>query len=190
MENKRVEFNTSIDEIDIKREQAIEYNKEIAYWELIDDYNDYCNAFEKHKNCVALINKLESDIKDNENEISLLNDKKKCVTVAKDHINKALEYIFFTKERLQLDVENGKYFLISKNVRVTPDKVSTGERNIIALCYFFTQMLDNHNLNDNYMDECFIIIDDPVSSFDVENKVGVSTYLKFQISEIFFIIEI
>lgn len=184
LENKRVEFNTSIDEIDIKREQAIEYNKEIAYWELIDDYNDYCNAFEKHKNCVALINKLESDIKDNENEISLLNDKKKCVTVAKDHINKALEYIFFTKERLQLDVENGKYFLISKNVRVTPDKVSTGERNIIALCYFFTQMLDNHNLNDNYMDECFIIIDDPVSSFDVENKVGVSTYLKFQISEI------
>lgn len=184
LDNKRVEFNSSIDEIDKKREQAIDYNKEIAYWELIDDYNDYCNALEKHENCIALIKKIQSDIKNNENEISLLNDKKKCVTVAKDHINKALEYVFFTKERLQLDVENGKYFLISKNVRVTPDKVSTGERNIIALCYFFTQMLDNHNLNDNYREECFIVIDDPVSSFDVENKVGVITYLKFQISEI------
>lgn len=184
LENKRVEFNASIDEIDKKREQAIEYNKEIAYWELIDDYNDYCNAFEKHENCVALIEKLKLDIKNNENEISLINDKKKRVTVAKDYINKALEYIFFTKERLQLDVENGKYFLISKNVRVTPDKVSTGERNIIALCYFFTQMLDNHNLDDNYREKCFIVIDDPVSSFDVENKVGVSTYLKFKISEI------
>lgn len=108
--------------------------------------------------------------------------------IAKDMINEALSYIFFSNKRLQLDVdaESGKYYLMSNGIKVTPDKVSTGERNIIALCYFFTQMLDNHNSTDNFTDEYFIVIDDPISSFDRENQVGVITYLKYQLSKIFY----
>lgn len=121
-------------------------------------------------------------------KIDNLNNKKKNVVIAKDMINEALSYIFFSNKRLQLDVdaESGKYYLMSNGIKVTPDKVSTGERNIIALCYFFTQMLDNHNSTDNFTDEYFIVIDDPISSFDRENQVGVITYLKYQLSKIFY----
>ena len=47
-------------------------------------------------------------------------------------------------------------------------------------------MLDNHNSTDNFTDEYFIVIDDPISSFDRENQVGVITYLKYQLSKIFY----
>ena len=36
----------------------------------------------------------------------------------------------------EIQYKGGKYYLISNGIKVTPDKVSTGERNIIALCYF------------------------------------------------------
>ena len=50
--------------------------------------------------------------------------------------------------------------------------MSLGERNIIALCYFFTQILSNQDIGKLYQDEELVVIDDPISSFDFENKVG------------------
>ena len=67
---------------------------------------------------------------------------------------------------------------------VRPNKVSLGERNIIALCYFFTEILENQQAKDGYSNKLIIVIDDPVSSFDFENRIGIMSLLKTKISDI------
>ena len=62
--------------------------------------------------------------------------------------------------------------------------MSLGERNIIALCYFFTQILSNQDIGKLYQDEELVVIDDPISSFDFENKVGISSFLRYQTHKI------
>lgn len=186
LEEKRNIYNQQIEEIDQSKKKASDWNREIAYWEFSEDYIEYQEAYNNYQECCRKMTDYITEFNKLKEEIANLNNKKKNVVIAKDMINKALSYVFFSNNRLQLDVgaESGKYYLMSNGIKVTPDKVSTGERNIIALCYFFTQMLDNHNSTDNFTDEYFIVIDDPISSFDRENQVGVITYLKYQLSEI------
>ncbi len=186
LENKRIYYNNEIEKINKSKERASLWNREIAYWELHEEYKEYSEVYRKYNNCCEKINQYKQQICFKETDINMLNNKKKNVDIAKDKINKALAYVFFSNDRLQLDVDanSGKYYLVSNGVKIEPSKVSTGERNIIALCYFFTHILENHNSEDNYKDEYFIVIDDPVSSFDIENKVGVITYLKSQLLKI------
>lgn len=188
LEEKRNIYNQQLEEIDKSKKKASDWNREMAYWEFSRDYAEYKNAYDSYNKCCSKIKEYQEEYNKKKVKIDNLNNKKKNVVIAKDMINEALSYIFFSNKRLQLDVdaENGKYYLMSNGIKVTPDKVSTGERNIIALCYFFTQMLDNHNSTDNFTDEYFIVIDDPISSFDRENQVGVITYLKYQLSKIFY----
>ena len=185
LEEKRNIYNQQLEE---SKKKASDWNREMAYWEFSRDYAEYKNAYDSYNKCCSKIKEYQEEYNKKKVKIDNLNNKKKNVVIAKDMINEALSYIFFSNKRLQLDVdaESGKYYLMSNGIKVTPDKVSTGERNIIALCYFFTQMLDNHNSTDNFTDEYFIVIDDPISSFDRENQVGVITYLKYQLSKIFY----
>lgn len=188
LEEKRNIYNQQLEEIDKSKKKASDWNREMAYWEFSRDYAEYKNAYDSYNKCCSKIKEYQEEYNKKKVKIDNLNNKKKNVVIAKDMINEALSYIFFSNKRLQLDVdaESGKCYLMSNGIKVTPDKVSTGERNIIALCYFFTQMLDNHNSTDNFTDEYFIVIDDPISSFDRENQVGVITYLKYQLSKIFY----
>lgn len=88
-------------------------------------------------------------------------------------INKSLRYVFFSKDRLEIKVENDKYVLYAHGQAVKPNNVSVGERNIIALCYFFTELIMNQEAKEGYSQKIILIIDDPISSFDFENKVGI-----------------
>ena len=81
-------------------------------------------------------------------------------------------------------MKDDKYYLKSNGNNVKPKDISLGERNIIALCYFFTQILSNQEVEKLYQTEELIIIDDPVSSFDFENKVGIISFLRYQINRI------
>lgn len=97
-----------------------------------------------------------------------------------DFINQALSYVFFDKNRLQLISGNDCYLLKSHGLSVLPSKVSMGERNIISLCYFFASIFNDKEEDKKYNDESLIIIDDPISSFDRENKLGVMSLLRWQ----------
>lgn len=94
--------------------------------------------------------------------------------------------MFFSKDRLSIELRNDKYFLKSRGKDVRPKNVSQGERNIIALCYFFTQIAANRELSKRYEQEQLIVIDDPVSSFDFDNKVGIISFLRREIKRIIF----
>ncbi|WP_251500114.1 hypothetical protein, partial [Otoolea muris] len=54
----------------------------------------------------------------------------------------------FVPERSE---RNGyKYVLYAHGKVVKPNNVSVGERNIIALCYFFTELIMNQEAKDGY----------------------------------------
>ena len=68
---------------------------------------------------------------------------------------------------------------------VKPGQISTGERNAIALCYFFSKLREGKDVLNTSKASDLIIIDDPISSFDYENKIGILSYLKFEINNLF-----
>lgn len=105
--------------------------------------------------------------------------------LALDFINECLAYIYFSKSRLVLEEGERCYRLKSNGIEVKPGHVSIGERNIIALCYFFAHLFDHIKKEDQYKQEVLLVIDDPISSFDVENRMGVMSFLRWQIGKIY-----
>lgn len=112
-----------------------------------------------------------------------LNGRRKRIDIAIDIINNGLKYIFFAEDRLAIERDGDYYKLISNGHPVLPKNVSVGERNIIGLCYFFTSIMTGKKKDTAYNDEYLIIIDDPVSSYDFENKVGILSFLKYKLSQ-------
>ena len=84
-----------------------------------------------------------------------------------------------------LESSDGKYVLKSNGRDVKPKDVSTGERNAIALCYFFAKIFENHQKNNRYADENLVVLDDPVTSFDKDNKVGIMSFLRWQVDALY-----
>ena len=71
---------------------------------------------------------------------------------------------------------NGEYKLLSHGKNVKPCDVSVGERNIIGLSYFFTSILEGQEIDSAYYGEYLLVTDDPVSSYDTENKIGILSF--------------
>lgn len=184
LEEKRKQFNEASSKIESTRLELININKLIAHQQIAQIYDEYKKQLDEqtqHKN------KLDS--KNNQfqkicNDIQVLETEKSSIGLAIEAINNALDYVFFTQGRLTIELRNNKYYLKSNGQDVKPKNISVGERNIIALCYFFTQIMENQEVIKGYQSEKMVIIDDPISSFDFENKVGIMSFLRFQINRI------
>ena len=128
---------------------------------------------EKHKKCQSL-----------EAKIKQLVQQKERTDIALDYINKELQYVFFSEKKVRLEPGNGCYKLKVNGRNVKPSKISVGERNVLGLCYFFAKLYSGKTEAARYTSESLIVIDDPVSSFDYGNRVGVMSLLRFQFGNI------
>nr|WP_314891267.1 AAA family ATPase [uncultured Campylobacter sp.] len=168
------------------KQELEKLNNQIAYCEIKDNFNYY---IEKLKVKQTLDSKRDHNNRRLEcisSKISELNAQRMQINIAQDKINEHLKYIFFKEGRLELGEPNeqGQYVLKSNGNRVKAKDVSTGERNAIALSYFFTEIFKGENSKEFYTKPKFIVIDDPISSFDFENKVGIMSFLNYQIHKI------
>lgn len=177
-------YNQKIDNVNKTIENSQKLNKIIARNE-IDSYLTAYNKSikEKNENNIRL-NNLTNKGKLLNQKIAEINNKKKNIDIALKKINDDLEYIFFGKNRLSLICENDKYMVLSYGQKVELNKLSVGERNAIALCYYFTQILENTEETNNYTNDFLLIIDDPISSFDFENKIGMFSFLRLKLNKI------
>ena len=183
LEEERDEYNKNIVNTDPIIDRLVSINSEIAYYDIVDDYNRYLaqySEYEKLSNEEQNANKL---VDEKLSLYKILEVERKNIDIAVDLINKGLKYIFFSKGRLEIIVENDKYKLLSNGKPVLPSNISVGERNIIGLCYFFASILQGKDDKNAFKDECLIIIDDPVSSYDFENKIGILSFLKLKLSQ-------
>ena len=183
LEEEKRTYNGSVVNTKPIIEKLISINNAIAYYDVIDDFKQY----EKQSSEMEIAKKAYDDACKDQKKISdkleELNSKRKRIDIAIDIINNGLKYIFFSEDRLSIRQENGYYVLFSNGKPVAPKNVSVGERNIIGLCYFFASILREKNEETAYDEEYCIVIDDPVSSFDFENRVGILSFLKYKLGQ-------
>ncbi|MCD7121893.1 AAA family ATPase [Limosilactobacillus albertensis] len=179
---KIIEYNKNIPDVSSILEEMSRVNNEIAHYDIINDYRIMEELRKKKEKVIEDYNRFIEERNEIKEKLNVLEERKKNINIALDVINYGLEYIFFSKDRLYLKYQDNKYVLYTHGNPVTPNNVSVGERNIIALCYFFVSILMGKS-EDAYKDSYLIVIDDPISSFDMENRIGIMSYLKYKLSE-------
>ena len=176
-------YNNAIDEREALKDKLIEINNKIAFLTNKGLFEAYFKALAVQRDNESKISKVEKQIEHYRSAILGLEQEKKQVRIALNFINQALHFIFYDKNRLVLVEGEGCYRLMSKGYEVKPKDVSLGERNIIGLCYFFASLFEGKNEDTKYTDEILAVIDDPISSFDFENRIGVISFLKWQLAK-------
>lgn len=176
-------YNNAIDEREALKDKLIEINNKIAFLTNKGLVEAYFKALAMQRDNESKISNVEKQIEHYRSAILGLEQEKKQVKIALNFINQALHFIFYDKNRLVLVEGEGCYRLKSKGYEVKPKDVSLGERNIIGLCYFFASLFEGKNEDTQYTDEILAVIDDPVSSFDFENRIGVISFLKWQLAK-------
>lgn len=181
---KIFEYNKNIENIDSIKKELFELNNQMALVSikpLNDKYEALCLS---KKNDENKIEEYTQKIEELNTTIKILNAKKKNLSLGLNEINDDLLLIFHTRSKLQLILENGMYFVKSRGRRIEFNNLSVGEKNVIGLCYFFSLIRNGHSKANVFNDEMFIVLDDPISSFDFSNKYGIYSYLKKMFHEI------
>lgn len=178
------EYNRACDEYNIRfkklyanLKEANKLNNKLAYKETKIFCQEVINNKEE-------ANKTEKSIKEFNEKILKDEQSVKNTTLALDNINKQLGRVFYDSERLKLEQEDGFYYVLSRGKRTNLSSLSTGERNAIGLCYFFSIVNQNQNVDNQYNLPLLLVLDDPVSSFDHEIKLGIYSLLRGEIEKI------
>ena len=161
--------------------ELVAINKAIAHFDVQEIYRSYLKQDKDKKAKEEEVKKAFQEFQKETQILRELQLKKSNISLAISNINNALEYVFFSQNRLSIELRNEKYYLKSNGKDVLPKNVSLGERNIVALCYFFTQIMSNQEVSKLYQSEALVVVDDPVSSFDFENRVGILSYIRYQV---------
>ena len=185
LDNQKQNYNINISDVKAIIDKLDDINTLLASLEIKSDYEIFIKQNNEKSKQVNILNEILTNKNSLEEQLSVLEQEKKNAKIAMDSINANLKYIFFSKNRLYIDFdnENDRYILYSNDKRVKPENVSVGERNAIALCYFFNQIMKDKEEKEVYSLPYIIVIDDPVSSFDMENRIGIMSYLKYMISK-------
>lgn len=134
------------------------------------------------------IEKLRLEIKAQNEALNALQGKQDQTDDAREQINKYLDLIFYDKKLRLVNNTKDSYRLQLKSgntyIDIPPRAISSGERNALALAYFFACVMEKKEKDYNYGDPTLLVIDDPVSSFDAENKAGVISLLDMQCKKI------
>ncbi|WP_115686095.1 AAA family ATPase [Corynebacterium senegalense] len=100
------------------------------------------------------------------------------LNLAVDLMNRFLRVVFAEPGRLSLELGTDCYVVKSRNKDVRVSDLSTGERNVITLVYFLADIFRDSSDYEHCKRQRFIILDDPLSSFDRDNKTGVFLLLR------------
>ena len=183
MEKTRKEFNEKATDTRPIIAELTGINSEIAYYDLKELNEKYRKQLAEKKAEEDKSKKLNQTAADLKKQIDELEQEKRNARIAMKAINDDLAYIFFSKKRLRIDYDHDKYVLYSHERVVEPGNVSVGERNAIGLCYFFNRIMENKDEDEVFNSRYLLIVDDPVSSFDMENRIGILSYLKYKLGQ-------
>ncbi len=181
LEQERNEYNKTVKKTEPLIKQLNVINGKLTYLELKDSLSKYKAQKIIFSDVSAQYKQIKSEYTNAESILNNLESERKNINIAVDSINACLKYVFFSEDRLKIVCSDGVYKLLSHGKNVKPCEISVGERNIIGLCYFFISILEGQDPKIAYNKPHLIIIDDPVSSYDIENKVGILSFLKYKL---------
>lgn len=177
-------FNRSVNEREELKKKVQQENVLLAKKRLTALLEGYKQANRAYEDCKKDISRLEEDKERTDGEIKTLKAQIERTDIALAYINEELQYVFYSDTKVKLVAGDGCYKLMINGKNVPPKKISVGERNVLGLCYFFAKLFSDKKEEDKYKDETLIVIDDPVSSFDYGNRLGVMSLLRYQFSNI------
>lgn len=182
--DKISEYNEKLAKVPILRKEIERMNTMLAFREaesFIAEYKRTCSDAETAKD-EAL--KAAAKVTGKQDEIQRMQAQTDEIGTAMKRINDYLR-IVFGKDRLTLQsAGNDKYSILSRGREISPKSLSIGERNAIALAYFFACVVERKEEDYEYSEPTLLILDDPVSSFDMENKAGMISLIGQQCSKI------
>lgn len=179
------DYNKLVADLGKLKKKVLEENKKVARKQLVEELALYQQAKTDAETATTNWTAKDNERKALEAAIADLITKKKNTEIALDYINLELQYVFYSKKKVKLvPGTDGNYKLKVNGHLVRPNKISVGERNVLGLCYFFATLFSGKEKDKKYQDESLIVIDDPVSSFDHGNRVGVMSLLHYQFSSI------
>lgn len=182
LEKERLEYNNVAKKAEPIVADLNRINSEIAYYDIIDFVVQLDKQQIEYSQAKVSLDNLKRDYDIKKKDVEDLESQRSNVKLGIDVINACMKYIFFAENRLKIEYINGVYKLLSNGKSVKPCDVSVGERNIIGLSYFFTSILEGQEEKNAYSREYLLVIDDPVSSYDVENRIGILSFLKYKLS--------
>lgn len=177
-------FNRSVNERKKFKEKVLQENELLARKRLNTLLNGYNSASKAYENCTKTLLGLNEEKKKIECEIKDLKAQIARTDIALNYINEQLQYVFYSDKKAKLAPGDGCYKLKIRGRDVPPKKISVGERNVLGLCYFFAKLFINKKKEDRYKEEVLLIVDDPISSFDYGNRLGVMSLLRYQFNNI------
>ena len=174
-------YNVAIDNREDLQKDLQKKNVILAYLEHESDIKAYLGAICRYNEEGAKYDEAINERDKCSRQLQSLQAKRSNTNEAREFINKCLQFIFMQPGRLELvsgdGEDNGIYILKSNGHQVALDKVSVGERNAIALAYFFASTFEGKRAENRYSAEALYVIDDPISSFDQGNRVGILTFI-------------
>jgi hypothetical protein len=173
-----ISINKDIDEKTKIHENLLKLNNAIAFVDARTKIEESKQASKELNDAVATREKHLGDLRDLAENRNAQEARARRVDIAVDVINSYLANVYFDAKKFQLHPDGDKYKIISNGHAVMPKDVSTGERNILALCYFFSEGGKDRQKNHEDDDPQYLVLDDPISSFDLENRIGVCSLIR------------
>ena len=177
-------YNQSMQEKKMLLDELKKDNVILAIHENLDLILEYNRRVDREDQLAREINRIDRDIADQQGIISQLQGQMDQTDEAREQINRYLGLIFGQKKMRLVNNRKDSYRLQLRKgdtyVDIPPKAISSGERNALALAYFFACVMEKKVKDYAYGDPTLLVIDDPVSSFDAENKAGVISLLTRQ----------
>lgn len=153
-----------------------ELNDEIARQELTQTFSKFRDALEREDELKSQKETAKKTVFQLKKKQTSEQAKLRNETNAVSEINELLAVTFGTRSVELSPAENG-YRVISNGTEIQASKLSTGERNILALCYFLVKSAELNKYSLSHKTNRLIVLDDPISSFDRDNRYGVTAMI-------------
>ena len=160
----------------LREAQAL--NEKLGRIEASSSLNRLKTVEDKQAKVIADIESVQKDIHLKKDEVSALQEKCQDTALVTKLMNESLSRIFLAKDRMRLEPSDMGYKVMSRGRSVKLSRLSTGERHIISLVYFFAKLCEGKTEDQIFSDKMLLLIDDPVSSLDGDVKLGLFGYLK------------
>lgn len=183
LNEKIKEANIAVEKREEQKSKLCRINDIVTYHTFKTDIDNYLNTRKEVELLKREFETKKEDLLAKKDEINRLTQELKSTSIPAQIINQILSFIFFDKERVSLKLEEGKYKLLVRGKPVSPESVSMGERNAIALSYFFANIGKGKSVEDIYKRPLLIVLDDPVSSFDFDNRIGIISAIRWQMNQ-------
>jgi wobble nucleotide-excising tRNase len=138
------------------------------------------NKFKEVKDKQVEVDKNKENNKNKQQEIQALKQQKSITKDFADFVSQILNDINISL-KVELDTDNINYIIKStnENATLTIKDISEGEKNLLALLFFYYELFSDNKQQQVKPEIELIIVDDPISSMDDSNKFYILELMKY-----------